>query len=174
MVNYNATNVALYNLGGSGDNLIGDGYVRAVEKVWIDSYVFNTASAALMTTADTLCIGIVPANKKIVGCEVILPITFAPTNCAINVGPSYSTSLLISNSTAYVVGGPASSGGTLTYLNKVSINNILGQNFVTTSSTSSVSGGTILTYTNHPIYLSLSLALTAPTSGTIQTIIRYT
>ena len=171
MVNYSATNVALYNLGGSGDNMIADGYVKAVEKVWIDSYVFNTASTALLTTADTLCIGIVPANKKIVGCEVILPITFAPTNCAINVGPSYSTSLLISNSTGYVVGG---SGGTITFLNKVTINNVNGQNFITTSSTSSVSGGTILTYTNHPIYLSLSLALTAPTSGTIQTIIRYT
>lgn len=169
MVNYSATNVALYNLGGSGDNLIGDGYVKAVEKVWIDSYVFNTASTALMTTADTLCIGIVPANKKIVGCEVVLPVTWAPTNCAINVGPSYSTSLLISNSTAYVGG----TNSTLIY-NKVSINNVLGQNFITTSSTSSVSGGTILTYTNHPIYLSLSLALTAPTSGTIQTIIRYT
>ena len=44
MTNYNATNVALYALGGSGDQMIADGYVKAVEKVWIDSYVFNTAS----------------------------------------------------------------------------------------------------------------------------------
>lgn len=171
MVNYNATNVALYNLGGSGDNMIADGYVRAVEKVWIDSYVFSTASAALLTTADTLCIGIIPANKKIVGCEVILPTSFAPTTCAINVGPSYNTSLLISNSTCYAPG----TNSTITANPwKVTINNVNGQNFVTTSSTSSVSGGTILTYTNHPIFLSLSVAMTTPTAGTIQTILRYT
>ena len=73
MVNYTATNVALYNLGGSGDNLIPDGYVRTTEKVWMDYYTFSTASAALLTTADTLLIGYIPANKKIVGCEVYLP-----------------------------------------------------------------------------------------------------
>ena len=172
MVNYTATNVASFNLGGSGDNLIPDGYIRATEKVWIDSYVFNTASTALMTTSDTLAIGIIPANKKIVGVEVVIPSTWAPTNCAINVGMSYSTALLISNSTAYIISAP--SLGTIS-LNKVTINQVGGQNFILTSSTSSVSGGTILTNTNQTVYLSLTGAnLTAPTSGTLQTIIRYT
>lgn len=165
MVNYNATNVALYNLGGSGDNLIPDGYVRAVEKVWIDSYVFSTASAALLTTADTVLIGFIPANKKIVGCEVFLPATFLPTGTTINVGPSYSTALLISSSTAFI----GSNG------NKCTMNNPAGMNFVTTQSTTSVSGGTIVTFTQHAIYLSLGVtAMTTPTAGTIQTIIRYT
>lgn len=174
MVNYTATNVALYNLGGSGDNLIPDGYVRAVEKVWIDSYVYSTASAALLTTSDTVLIGYVPANKKIVGCEVFLPAGWASTASAINVGPSYSTSLLISNSTAYIVASFALTTSAI-LLNKVTINNSLGQNFVTTQSTTSVSGGTIVTFTNHAIYLSLTGAnCTAPTAGTIQTIIRYT
>ena len=172
MVNYNATNVALYALGASGDNLIGDGYVRATEKVWIDNYVMNTASVALLTTSDTLLIGYVPANKKIVGCEVILPATWAPTTCAINVGPSYSTALLISNSTAYF---QINTSTTLTFTNRVMINNILGQNFVTTQSTTAYSGGTVTTYTQHAIYLSLVGAnLTAPTNCTLQTIIRYT
>ena len=36
MTNYQATNVALYVAGGSGDNLIPDGYVKAVEKIWLD------------------------------------------------------------------------------------------------------------------------------------------
>ena len=32
-----AANVAKYNAGGSGDNIIADGYIKTVEKVWIDS-----------------------------------------------------------------------------------------------------------------------------------------
>ena len=170
MVNYTAANVALYNLGGSGDNMISDGYIRATEKVWIDSYTWSGSTNAMLNTGDTLLIGYVPANKKIVGVEVVLPIAFAPSTAAINVGPSYSTSLLISSSTAYV-GGTSSS---MVY-SKVTINNSLGQNFVTTSSTSVVSGGTIQTYTQHGIYLSLTAAnQTLPTGGTLQTIIRYT
>jgi hypothetical protein len=172
MVNYNATNVALYALGGSGDNLIGDGYIRATEKVWIDSYVMNTASVALLTTSDTLLIGYVPANKKIVSVEVVLPATWAPTTCAICVGTSYSTSLFISSSTSYF---NINTSTTLVLTNKVTINNVLGQNFVLTSSTTSVSGGTILQNTLQGIYLSLTGAnVTAPTNTTIQTIIRYT
>lgn len=171
MVNYTATNVALYNLGGSGDNMIPDGYVRTTEKIWLDSYVYSTASTPLLTTADTILIGYIPANKKIVGCEIYVPATFAPTNSAINVGPSYSTSLLISNSTMYLVGAP--SLGT-TAMNCVRLNNPAGMGFIVTSSTSSVSGGTIQTFVNTAIYLSFSVAVTTPTAGTITTLLRYT
>lgn len=172
MVNYTATNVALYQLGGSGDNLIPDGYIRTTEKVWMDYYTYSTASTALLTTSDTLLIGYIPANKKIVGCEVYVPTTFAPTNCAINVGPSYSTALLISNSTQYLVGAP--SLGTSAF-NRVQLNNPNGILFVCTSSTVAVSGGTILQNVNTPIYMSIITAnQTAPTAGTITTILRYT
>ena len=171
MVNYNAANVALYQLGASGSNAIPDGYVRTTEKVWIDSYVYSTASTANMTTGDTLIIGYIPAGKKIIGCEVYFPTTFAPVTCLINVGPSYSTSLLISSATVNVT---AVTAGSLNY-NKVSMNNPAGFAFVCTSSTTAVSGGTILQNVNTPIYLSFSgVALTTPTSGTISTILRYT
>lgn len=164
MVNYSATNVALYNLGGSGDNMIPDGYIRSTEKIWLDSYVYSTASASLLTTADTVNIGYIPANKKIVGCEVYLPATFLPTAATINVGPSYSTALLISSSTAYIGASQ----------NVCRMNNPAGMGFVVTSSTSSVSGGTIQTFVNTAIYLSIGVsALTTPTAGTITTIIRY-
>lgn len=160
MTNFNATNVALYAAGGSGDNLIGDGYVKAVEKVWIDSFTWS----AVITTSDTILIGYVPANKKIVGCEVFIPASWTPTTTTINVGPSYSTALLISGATTFTLA-----------TTKFTLNNPLGMNFVTTSSTSTVSGGTIVSYTNHAIYLSIVGANgIAPTAGTLQTIIRYT
>ena len=165
MVNYTSANVALYQLGASGDNLIPDGYVRTTEKVWMDYYTYSTASTALMTTADTLLIGYIPANKKVVGCEVVLPATFLPTGTTINVGPSYSTALFITSSTAYIGASQ----------NVCRMNNPAGYLFICTSSTTSVSGGTILQNVNTPIYLSLGVtAITAPTAGTITTILRYT
>ena len=169
MASYNASNVALYQLGGSGDNLIADGYVRAVEKIWLDSYTWGLTTSP--STSDTILIGYIPANKKIVGCEVYLPTTFAPTTCAINVGLSTSTGLLISNSTQYVGG----TNSTLVY-NVVRLNNPSGMGYVVTSGTSAVSGSSsIITNVNTPIYLTIGVAsITAPTIGTITTILRYT
>ena len=172
MANYVASYSTLYNSGASGDNMIPDGYIRATEKVWIDQYNFNTASTALMTTSDTLVIGWIPANKKIIGVEVYLPLTWAPTTCAINVGPSYSTAALISNSTAYFY---INSASTQLLSGVVRMNNPGNFPYVVTSNTTSVSGGTFLINVNTPIYMSLAGAnLTAPTAGTINTIIRYT
>jgi len=153
MANYNATQVTNYQAGGSGDNLIADGYVKAVEKIWLDSFTWGLTTSP--STSDTILIGYIPANKKIVGVEVYVPVTFAPTTCAINVGLSTSTGLLISNSTAYIVG--AVSTGTQN-LCSVRLNNPIGMGYVVT-----------------PIYLTLGGAsLTAPTIGTITTILRYT
>ena len=173
--NYNATNVTLYNAGGSGDNMISDGYIRAVEKIWLDSYVW-TASAGLLGTSDTVCIGVIPANKKIVGCEVFYPATYAPATALINVSTAAGTSgtlatLLIS---AGAISITAPTMGTVVY-GKLTMNNQATMGFVTTQSTLSVSGGAAVILANTYIYLSvLTTALTAPTAGTITTIIRYT
>ena len=169
MTNYNATQVTLYQAGGSGDNLIPDGYVRAVEKIWLDSFTWTAATCP--STSDTILIGYIPANKKIVGCEVYLPTTWAPTTTAINVGLSTSTGLLISNSTLYV-GGTSSTS----VHNMVKINNPSGFGYVVTSGTTATSGSTsVLTGVNTPIYLTIGVAsLTAPTGGTLTTILRYT
>ena len=171
MANYVATNATLYNAGGSGDNLIPDGYVRTVEKIWLDSYTWGTST--IPSSGDTILIGYIPANKKIVGCEVYVPSTITPTTVAINVGPSYSTSLLISNSTQYVFSAPTA--GTVTY-NVVRLNNPAGMGFVVTSATTTTSGSTsVLSNVNTAIYLTVGGAsFTAPTIGTITTILRYT
>ena len=153
--------------------MIGNGLIKAVEKVWIDSFTYS----AVVTTADTILIGYIPAGCKVVGLEVFLPVGFAPTNATINVGMSYSTSLFITSSTAYlynpgILGGTQ---GTSVVANVVRMNNPLGMNFSPTSSTSTVSGGTIVLNATQGVYLSLGvIAMSAPTAGTIQTIIRYT
>ena len=64
-----AANVTKYDAGGSGDNIISDGYIKSVEKVWIDSYTM----AAPLTSATSICIGEVPAGAKITEVVVRLP-----------------------------------------------------------------------------------------------------
>ena len=63
-----AANVTKFDLGGTGDNIIPDGFIKSVEKVWIDTITYSS----------TLTIGIgaifdiakIPAGKKITGIEV--------------------------------------------------------------------------------------------------------
>ena len=58
-----AINVTKYNAGGSGDNIVPDGYIKTVEKIWMDS--FTTAS--ITGTKASIDIAVLPLNKKIVG-----------------------------------------------------------------------------------------------------------
>ena len=171
MTNYQATNVALYVAGGSGDNLIPDGYVKAVEKIWLDSFTWGVST--IPSSSDTILIGYIPANKKIVGCEVYVPSTLTPTTVAFNVGLSTSTALLISNSTQYTFSAPTA--GTVAY-NVARLNNPAGMGYVVTSGTTVTSGSTqVLVNVMTPIYMTIGVAsFTAPTIGTITTILRYT
>ncbi len=170
MANYVATQATLYQAGGSGDNLIPDGYVKAVEKIWLDSFTWGLTTSP--STGDTILIGYIPANKKIVGCEVYFPVAFAPATCLFNVGPSYSTSLLISSA---AISFSAPTAGTISYYS-IKLNNPAGMGFVVTSATTTTSGSTqVFTNVMTPIYLSFTgVALTAPTIGTITTLLRYT
>lgn len=153
-----SANATKYDAGGSADNQIPDGYIKSVERVWLDSFTFST----VITTADTLVIAYIPKNHKITAVEVYLPATFAPTTCTINVGISGSTSLFVTSSTVYVVGNQAATGSSIMINNKVTMNNPSGMGYVVTGATNA-------------IILSLGVtAATAPTAGTITTIVRYT
>ncbi len=158
MTNFISANLTKYNSGGTGDNIIPDGYIKSTEKVWLDSFTYTT----VVTTADTIAIANLPKNKKITGVEVYLPASFAPTSCTINVGISGSTSLLITSSTAYIVGNAAATGSTIMVNNKVTLNNPAGFQYVLTGNT-------------NVIFLSIGVtAMTAPTAGTILTKVVYT
>ena len=61
-----ASNVTKYDAGGSGDNIIADGYIKTVEKIWMDSYVWDLSTV----TKGTIDIAVVPSNKKLTSIEV--------------------------------------------------------------------------------------------------------
>jgi len=65
-----AANVTKYDAGGSGDNIIEDGYIKTVEKVWLDTY----SVAAAIPSTTSISIGKVPKGKKLTGVIVYLPV----------------------------------------------------------------------------------------------------
>ena len=78
---YFAGNVTKYNAGGSGDNYIPDGYIKTVEKVWVDSYTI-----AFSLTKTTLDIAVLPPNKKLLGIDVAIITTLSQTSGSLALG----------------------------------------------------------------------------------------
>lgn len=154
MASYVAANVTKVNAGGSGDNVVADGYIKSVEKVWIDSFAFT----AVLTTADTIDIAKIPANKKITDVLVSFPTALTPTTATINVGIAGDSDKFISAAVPVAEDGAAGGQAARTI---VRMNNTDGFSYVTTAETT--------------IQLSIGvIAMTAPTAGTIKTIVKYT
>ena len=78
---YYGANVTKYNAGGSGDNRISDGYIKTVEKVWLDSYTI-----AFSLTKTTLDIAVLPANKKITSIDVMIETSASQTSGTLALG----------------------------------------------------------------------------------------
>ena len=154
MTAYLGANMTKYDANGSGDNIIADGYIKTVEKIWMETYTIPNVALA---TNDTLAIATIPPNKKITGCDVYFT-ALTPTTCTINVGTAADPDSIISEAPTV---GVAADGVTIAGKTHVEMN-------VTTLPTTSST-------TNTVIYLSVGvLDMTADTSGTIRTVVRYT
>ena len=154
MTAFKGANVTKYEAGGSGDNYIADGYIKTVEKIWMDTFTFS----AVLTTADTLVIAKIPKNKKITDVIVSFPTALTPTTSTIQVGITGDADKFISAASPVSESGAAGGQAARTV---VRMNNTDGMSYVTTASTD--------------IIFSIGVtAITAPTAGTITTIVKYT
>lgn len=152
-----ATNTTKYAAGGTGDNIIPDGYIKSVEKVWLDTYVFS--SSATIGTGMVIDIAVIPAGKKITGIEVwglAAALISATSTNAVSIGARYGTGA-VTNATQFL---GATTLGTVTF-NNIPIMANSGLNVEVTSST-------------HTIFLQFTAATPSITAGTITTKVRYT
>jgi len=153
MTAFKGANKTKWDAGGSGDNIVSDGYIKTVEKVWMDSFAFT----AVITTADTIAIATIPKNKKITSVEVYFP-SIAPTSSSLEVGIDGDADKFITVGALAAYAGAAT---TISSLNVLRMNNPDGFEYVTTAETD--------------ILLSIGVAaMTSPTAGTIKTIVRWT
>jgi hypothetical protein len=151
-----ATNVTKYVAGGTGDNIIPDGLIKTVEKVWLDTYVFS--SAATIGTGMVIDIAIIPVGKKIAGIEILglsaAQISATSTN-ALSIGARYTNG--VTNATQFLA---ATTLGTTTFDNTPI--------FAKSNINVEVTGST------HTIFLQVTAASPSITAGTIVTKVRYT
>lgn len=80
-VSVNASISTLYLAGGSGNNYIPDGYIKTVEKVWIDNYTF-----AMTGTNTTIAIAVLPPNKKLTSVECVINSSISQSSGTIGIG----------------------------------------------------------------------------------------
>lgn len=62
--------VTKFDAGGSGDNVIGNGYIKSVEKIWTDSW----AGTEILSSNDTIKIAVIPAQAKVTDVQVYWPV----------------------------------------------------------------------------------------------------
>ncbi len=157
MATLKSDNVTKYDAGGGGDNYIADGFIKSVEKIWIDTY---TISAAIATTS-SLLIARLLKNKKVTDIVVHMPVVGSPATAT----------------TIYACTGATTS--VTTYFGKL----VLGGDTQKTTfdcgtaATLRLNGVSSKIVTALPVdvgvYLMINPATTI-TGGTITTIVRYT
>jgi len=75
-------NVTKYDSPG-GDNIIPDGYVKSVEKVWLDNY---TLTSNITLTNTSIALATLPVNKKITSIDIQIQTSASQTSGTLSVG----------------------------------------------------------------------------------------
>jgi len=152
-----AANVTKYDAGGTGDNIIADGFIKTVEKVWIDTYTYS--SSATIGTGMVIDIAKIPAGKKITGIEVYGvggTALSATSSNAVSIGARYGAGA-VTNATQFLA---ATTFGTISHEN---------------APVTADSGiGVEVTSSTHTIFLQFTAASPSITAGTITTKVLYT
>jgi hypothetical protein len=165
-----AANLAKFELGGSGDNIIPDGYIKTVEKVWIDTYTI-----AFTNTLTAIAICEVPENKKIVSIDIEIYTSITQSSGTISVGYMYDAANVLATGgcSDFLAATTLTSAATRT---SISLPFGLVQIPTATSATitpgvlagfQAVTGGTKTT-------VAIKLNNWIMTTGTIKSVVRYT
>jgi hypothetical protein len=172
-VSTGAVNLAKYVLGGSGDNIVSDGYIKTVEKVWIDNYTF-----AFTNTLTAIAIAELPPNKKITSIEVDISTGTSQTSGTISIGYLYDAANVLAT------------GGCSDFLPATSITHNLTRTTIQlptlgliqcpTATSTTVAFGSVTGFqkvtggTQTTIAIKLNNWTMTAATGTIKTVVRYT
>lgn len=165
MATLKASNVTKFDNGGSGDNVVADGLIKSVEKVWIDDYTLGAAAA--LGSDDSICLGLVPKGKKITEVIVYLPV-LNPTATTCTVFLDSGATILMTSGSCYLGAMQADgvAGGTA----------VVGTN---QKQTLRMTGDKLMTEPDKDIYIYAKVVMTGggdsiSTAATIRSIIKYT
>jgi hypothetical protein len=153
-----SANLTKVDAGGSGSNYVADGYIKTVEKVWIDTYTYSAANT--IGTGLVIEVAQIPAGKKITGIEVygIDELSATSTN-ALSIGTKIASG--VTHATLFL---PATTFGAAALFGSLKIGPLKAIDNIPYELT----GGT------NRIFLQFLAANPSITAGTITTIVRYT
>ena len=77
------SNQTKYDAGGSGDNIIANGQIKTLEKVWLDSY---TLTSVITLTNTTISIATLPEGAVITDIEVVVATSISQSSGTIGLG----------------------------------------------------------------------------------------
>jgi hypothetical protein len=148
-------NVTKLDAGGSGDNIIAQGLVKTVEKVWLDTYTYS--SSATIGSGLVIEIAAIAQGRKITGVDVygVGTLTATSTN-TISIGTKLASG--VTNATLFLA---ATTLGTL----GIRQFDVISAN---TGLYTELTGGT------NKIILTFGAANPSVTGGTLYTKVRYT
>jgi hypothetical protein len=147
-----AANITKYDAGGSGDNNVGNGQIKTVEKVWLDTY---TLSNAVVPSGTTIEIAEVPNGAKITSVELFFPALStgaALTGSTITI--TTATKAGVTSSTALLSAGEAAAG-VLTLKANANVPHAITDSY-------------------NRVVFAVGRIATTTTAGTIRSIVRYT
>lgn len=148
-----AANVTKFNAGGSGDNVVANGQIKTVEKVWLDSYTMAAATA--IASGTTIDIAVLPNGKTITGIDLYFPALStgaALTGTTIILGTR--TAAGVTSTTVLLSSGEAAAG------------------VLTLSANANVPHALADGYNN--VCMTFQRIATTTTASTIRTVVRYT
>jgi hypothetical protein len=157
MATVKAANVTKYDAGGSGDNIVDNGYIKSVEKVWIDNYAITT----IIPSTTSLLIARIPKESKVT--EIIVHVPVIHT---------------VSGSTNKVYCCTGATTSAVTYFGTLSKGDQAGLRFETvTACTLRLSATDTRKFQPVPKDVGIYLTFDPDTSvsgGTLRTIVKYT
>lgn len=76
-------NQTKYDAGGSGDNIISNGQIKSVEKVWIDSY---TLTGNITLTNTTISVATLPEGAVLTDVQVVISTSISQSSGTVAIG----------------------------------------------------------------------------------------
>lgn len=165
-----ATYMTKYNAGGSGDNIVPDGYIKSVEKVWIDTYTIGFTN-----TLTAIAIAELPPNKKVVSIDIEIYSSLTQTSGTVSVGFLYDAANVLATGGCADFLAPTTLTSAAT---RTSISLPFGLVQCPTATSSTITPGVLAGFQKVTDGTATTIAIKLNnwimTTGTIKTVVRYT
>ena len=164
-----ADNFTKYAAGGSGDNIVANGYIKQKESIWVDSYTI-----AFTNTNTTIDIAVVPEGAIITSIQALIATSISQTSGTISIGYSSDTAI-----DSFLAPTTISHNLTRTGVSLPAQGIIQNYTSATTTNTTqvlqavAVLAGFQATPTNSAATISIKLNNWTMTTGTVKTLVRY-